>query len=345
MFKTYYSAKYILKKGALFNYVNSDRSDGKTFDCKVRALEDYAQNKHITVYVRRFKTEITIQLYNNFFNDVLGDESPEKATYRELYGSWQFKGSKHGIQVSTDNGKTWDYIVLFVILTMSGKLKSQLDPFVHRIFIIDFDEYIPLDDKYAINEMELLLELWNSIDRDRDKVQLIILGNRVTPFSPFLDYFDVSISILDEGIKTYKNGELAIQIYANNEHRTSRKKSRFNQLVEGTEYEGYRNGGILKVLSLKYDTIDNATIWCSFITSNGEGTIWYKDNKYIISTKKRKDTFCLVDKLYSTNRQEYVITLPRFTALLKMIYKTGNLYYENDKIYHIFEPILRKVWR
>ena len=88
MFKTYFSAKHVLEKGALINYVLSDRSDGKTFDCKVRALYDYKNYKHITVYVRRFKTELTASLYENFFSDVLGDSKPEKEKYRKDFKGW-----------------------------------------------------------------------------------------------------------------------------------------------------------------------------------------------------------------------------------------------------------------
>ena len=57
-FKTYYSGRFVLSKNALMSLVLSDRSDGKTFDCKARILEDYEKFGHIGVYVRRWKTEI-----------------------------------------------------------------------------------------------------------------------------------------------------------------------------------------------------------------------------------------------------------------------------------------------
>lgn len=66
MFNTYFSAKYILEKKALINQILSDRSDGKTFDCKYRALKDYKEHKDITVYMRRWKTEITQKMYHGF---------------------------------------------------------------------------------------------------------------------------------------------------------------------------------------------------------------------------------------------------------------------------------------
>ena len=77
-YKTYYTAKHLLSKGALFNFVESDRSDGKTFDIKTRTLYDKKEKGLISIYMRRFKSEIDEGLYSNFFGQVLGDDNPEK---------------------------------------------------------------------------------------------------------------------------------------------------------------------------------------------------------------------------------------------------------------------------
>lgn len=336
MFKDYFSAKYILSKGALFNYVLSDRSDGKTFDCKARALEDFENNQSITVYMRRYKTEITEKLYTTFFDEVLRIPSFEK------YKDWTFKGSKQGIQVKRAGEEKWSWIIYFVPLTMSGKMKSQLD--VLKINMIDYDEFIPLDDRYAHNEMTLLLEFWKSVDRDRDSVQLIVLGNKITPYSPFFDYFNIDMQITGEKVRLYRGGTLAVQIYASKEHRQVRKKSRFSQLVEGTEYEEYNEGGVLNALNLKVASHVGSTYFSSFKTSKGEGTVWTNGRQFIISTYQRKDGFLLVDKIYNTGREEFTISFGRFTELFKRLYRSGQLYFEDEKSFHLFEDILKKVW-
>ena len=174
MFETYFSARYILSLGASLNQVLSRRSDGKTFDCKLRALEDYRDNKEITIYARRFKTEFTEQLCNHFF-----DELVVLSKYAE-FASWEFKGSKKGVKVK--QGDEWDWIIMFCPLSTSSRMKSQLDPFIRRIRIIDYDEFVPLDGVYLPNEVKTILELYKSIDRDRDVVQLIMLGNKITDF-------------------------------------------------------------------------------------------------------------------------------------------------------------------
>ena len=62
LFKTYFSARYVLSKNAILNLCLSDRSDGKTFDCKARALEDYEKNKDI-----KYLNKIDLIMYS-FYN-------------------------------------------------------------------------------------------------------------------------------------------------------------------------------------------------------------------------------------------------------------------------------------
>lgn len=336
MFSSYFSGRFILSKGALLNSAFSPRSDGKTFDCKARALEDYENGKHITIYLRRYKTELTPKLYNSFFDEVLAIKEYKR------FNKWQFKGSKTGIQVKTSDKEGWDYIVFFVALSMSGKLKSQISE-VHRIEIIDYDEFIPLDNRYLKDEIQLLLEFWKSIDRDREKVQLLILGNKVTPFNPFFDYFNINIKIDKEKIKTYRNGTIAIQVYENKEHEDKRKKGKFREMIKGTSYEEYDSGGILNALELKLRTKEGLDYIYSFKTAKGEGSVWYNNGNMVISEYKRQDGFLLVDKVYKTSRQQYVCKYGSFPTVLKSIYNRGNMYFESEKAFYMFEDILIKI--
>lgn len=333
-FNKYYSADYILSKGALWNAVFSDRSDGKTFDIKYHILTDFIDNK-TSVYLRRYKTEITTDMKETFFNEVL-DKKPGE------YNKWKFKGDKYRILASKDNGKSWKVICHTIPLTMTGKLKSSLN--VKDIHSIYYDEFAPLDDRYISNEINILLEFWKSVDRDRDNTILLIAGNKITPFNPLFDYFGINLSLNYDDIKLYKNGTLAVQIYSCKEHREERKKSRFNDLVTGSNYEDYNNGGILYSLNLKIKKIDESDYICSFKTSIGEGSI-FKDKKgnIIISTKKRKDGFMLVDKMYNTDREEIQINFSKFPAYFKDHYRTGRIFFESETAFNYFQDILKKI--
>lgn len=334
-FRTYFSAKFILSKGALISIVFSDRSDGKTFDCKARALLEYEKDKSITVYMRRYKSEITNKMYSTFFDEVLNQEEYER------FRKYKFKGSRTGVQISLD-GKEWDYIVYFVPLSISARLKSQISD-VYRIHTIDYDEVIPLDNVYLPKETMLLLEFYKSIDRDRETTQLILLGNRITPFNPYFDFFGVKLQITKEQIKLYRNGTVAVQIYVNKEHREKREQGKFRDMVADTEYADYDSGGILKALNLKKKSRDDFRYWSSFKTEIGEGSIWYKNGQMVISEYQRKDGFLITDKIYDVNREQYQCNFGRFPMLFKQIYKTGNMFFESEKAFYLFENILEKI--
>ena len=344
MYDTYYSARYLLNKGAIFNVGFSDRSDGKTFDCGQRALEDYEANRNITIYMRRFKSELSSNIYDGFF------EKPLELEKNARFRNWHFKGSKRGIQVCTeenykDKDAVWDWIVFFVPLTMSGKMKSGFDGYTSRIKIIDFDEYIPLDDRYAPNEMTLLIEFWKSIDRDRNVTQLLVLGNRVVAYNPLFDYFGINVDITGAKVRTYRDGALAVQIYVNKEHRKDRETKLFKSLIKNTPYDSYDAGGVLEVQKLKMANRQGCDYFASFKSDIGEGSIWASDKRFVISSTTRKDGLVLVDKIHNTGREEFVITFGKFAPLFRNLYKTGQLCYESMEAYRSFEPILRMIYR
>lgn len=335
MFNTYFDSDYILSKGALTNLVFSDRSDGKTFDCKAKALLDYEQDKSITVYMRRFKTEITQKLYETFFDEVLVIKEYER------FNKWGFKGSRTGVQVSTDYGKTWDWIIYFIPLSMGAKLKSQID--VRRIKRIRYDEVIPLDDKYLPKECIQLMEFYKSVDRDRETTQLVLTGNRITLFNPFFDFWKIRLQITKEQIKTYQEDTVAVQIYVNDEHREKRDSGKFRKMVMGTDYEDYDKGGILNAIKANIRSREGFNYWCSFKTELGEGSVWYKSGQIVISEYKRADSFYLVDRIYNTKREQYTCTFGKFPRILKDTYNSGNMFFETDRAFYIFQDILIKV--
>ena len=338
LFKTYFGARFILSKKAILNLALSDRSDGKTFDCKARALEDYEKDKSITIYMRRWKTEITEKVYNNFFNECW-ENNEEYLRFSE----WEFKGSKSGIKVRKSKKDNWDTIIYFVPLSVASRIKSQITQ-VKRIKMIDFDEYIPMDNLYLPNEITLLLDFWKTIDRDRFIVQILIAGNKIVPFCPFFDYFKIDLKIGNKDlIRTYKNGRIAVQLYSNKEHREKRQNSPFNDLVKDTPYEDYENGGVLYDLDLETKSRVGADYFCRFKTSRGTGTIWWKDGEVIISEYNRKDGYIIMDNNYNIEGEKYLCTYGKFPNYFKNIYRRNEMFFETEKAYYIFEPILIKI--
>lgn len=345
IFRTYYEFTELQKQNALVNLVLSDRRDGKTSDIKIRGFLNFIDHKAEYVYVRRLDSEFEKSMYETFYNDIIdlykkGKLVCKDERIKELL-NYDFLQTKAGVYLRRKNTQIWEKLCSFIPLSKSGKLKSALA--IENIEEIDYDEFVPLDSKYLKNEMQLLMELYKSVDSDRDKTLLNLFGNRIDEFNPFFDYFDIHLGIQKEKIKLYKGGTIAVQIYVNDEHREKRNESRFNKLVKDTEYEAYNNGGILLDKQIKIKSTDGAKYYASFMTSINSGSIYMSDNEIIISNNKRKDGFIITDKIYDIKREQYLCTYSTLPKIFKEAFMTGSLYFTNKEVYHWFEPILNKI--
>lgn len=341
----FYKADFLLNKPSIFNMCLSDRSDGKSFDCKYRALVNYLKYKHISIYMRRFKSEITEEVYENYFNEVLDklNELTEKER-EELAGieDYEFLGGKRKIKIRKKGAKQWDIIVFIIPVTMSGKYKSMLNNYISRLYNIDYDEFIPLDLMYAKGEMTLITEFYKSVDRRRDVVKFNIFGNRVTAFNPFFDYFNINIDLTKNQIKLFCNKTVCVQIFSNENNRELEDKTRFNIAMKGTKNEDYYHGGILNKSIFRENNINGCAALCSFKTELGTGSIYHGEKGLVVTTRQIKANYCIVDKIYNIEN-EIVVTFGKFGDMLKNYYRTGKLYYENERAVYIFQPVLSKV--
>lgn len=350
IFSTYFSAKPILSKGCLYNYISSDRSDGKTTNIKIQVVLDYFTNmqKHISMVIRRYKTEMTPAFYNNFLSkalsniDDLQEITEEERETLKIASEYQYRYANDGIEVRKDDDDTWDRMCFFTPLSKAGKTKSHYDTYSERMFKIHFDEYIPLDGRYLPDEMTLLNELYTSVDRDRKVVRLLLYGNKIDLFNPFFNYFDLHIDIENAKLRTYRNNTLAVQIYINREHKEAREDDKLSELFSGTKYANYRTGAVLNQYMIKKGDITSAAdYFCSFKSEVGEGTVWY-DGNYIISCKQRRDGFVITDTIYNIDRQQYQINYGKFATTFRSMYRQGKVLFESNDAFHRFEPILRK---
>lgn len=337
-FTEYYSARPIESKNALFNLTLSDRSDGKTFNIKEAAVQDYLEHGDQTLHVRRFKTELPQECYMHFMDELIEKKG-------DLYGKLKFKHTKPAVLIYNERLSDYEPLIYHMPLTMAGKLKSTIP--VSRIKKIKLDEYVPLDRVYARGEMHLLLELWRSVDRDRDQTQLFCFGNAIDLFCPFIDYFNLpSINTDRKRIKLYRGGTIAVEMYFSEEHRERRAESRFSRLVAGTDYAGYAGGAVLRQYGLLLCKIDKNVMdyLAAFETAAGDGTLWQNEaGAFCVSVReKRKDGIKLVDNVGS-DRRDVSVRDPRIAANLRRARNANEIEFESLEAFHAFEPLLRAV--
>lgn len=240
----WYDKSMLLSHNKILNMVLSNRGGGKTFNMTRWAIDDFKKTGSQCAWVRRYQTEIDEMLQNGKFFDAV----------REYYPNDELKIDGN---LGYINGKV---AVYFIALSTSRQLKSNNYPFVNKIV---FDEFIIDKGRitYLKNEVEVFLDLYETIARTRDNVRAVLLANSITIVNPYFLFFNVKP---DTNKRFTVSGQVCIELFTDSDFIDAKKKSRFGQLVSGTRYGDY--------------AIDNK---------------WLLDNETFIESKTPKSEFML----------------------------------------------------
>lgn len=209
----YYNPNKMLSYNRILNFVIGARGIGKSFAFKVYPIKRFLKYGEEFIYVRRYKTEL--RKVFKYFDDVR-DEFPEH------------KLTVEGRTFKCD-GKTFGYAIP---LSTWQTEKSNAYPNVTTII---FDEFIREKDKsdYLPNEVEALLNLMDTVFRNRDNVRCICLSNAVTIVNPYFLYFDL-VPDVSKRFNAYR--DILIEIPDSKDFANERRKTRFGMLIDGTDY-------------------------------------------------------------------------------------------------------------
>lgn len=241
----WWSRSGILSYNKLLNFVLSNRGGGKTFDATRWCIDSFKKTGKQCVWVRRYDTELTgekgILTGGKFFDnvtkaDIKGfvDGVPKGAKIDgdlvNLYPDDELTIDGYEGKV---NGET---AIHFVALSTSRKLKSVNFPLVDKMIMDEF--IIGGDNKntYLTNEVEILLDLMETVDRLRDELRVLMLANSVSVVNPYFQYFHVRPR---KDKRFTVKGEICIEMFTDEAFIAMKKQTRMGKLVEGTRYGDY----------------------------------------------------------------------------------------------------------
>lgn len=215
----YWDKSLMLSHNKLINMVLSNRGGGKTYGCTDWAIADFKKRKKQCVWVRRYATEVEEMLKGGKFFKAIQDRYPDDELKVEN-------------NIGYINGEEFIY---FVALSTSRQLKSNNFPDVNKII---YDEFIidKSNVSYLRNEVEILLDLIETVDRMRDEVRAVLLANAVTVVNPYFMYFKIKP---DLSKRFTVSGEICVELFTDAEYIAAKKKTRFGRLVDGTRYGDY----------------------------------------------------------------------------------------------------------
>lgn len=337
----YWDIRKTLSYNCLFNFIISLRGGGKTYGtlkyCVDKHLKEKKQGRLWQfVYVRRQENELkklTISRGGRLFNDIRKEFPGHilKAESNVLYCD----GEECGYAIQLSNAFTQ---------------KSDPHPNVQMII---FDEFIAVkQSSYLNDEVTKFLELYESIARpgtDHPVVRVFFLGNAVTQMNPYFDYFRLERPYAGEFKRFGSTNDILVQDVDVPELQEDKHRSRFGQLIQGTEYASYSIDN--EWLEDNTDFIQKKTKECEYrmsIRYNNQWIgIWFdtidwiyyismdvdlqNPNKYSATTQDHKPNVMLIKNAKRMASFKHLIDS----------YNMGAIRYESIKLKNWFREIIR----
>ena len=326
----FYNIAGLLSQRAVINFVIGNRGGGKSFSGKRLCINRFKKTGAQFVWVRRYQTEI--DTLTDFFADI-----------KDLYPEDELSVEGNTCYI---NGEPAGWLIA---LTTSQKLKSVAFPAVTTII---FDEFIIDKGKigYLKNEVQVFLELFETIARMRDNVTAIFFGNAISVVNPYFVYFGVTPDLNKRFTK--RNG-ICIEFYFNEEFVKKKASTRFGKLISGTSYGEYNmlnkflrdtdsfildkrpEGATVKIQQFILDG-ERFSLWQDL--KRGQ---WYIDNSYEPNFGTYRTWISNPVDMVDTDKSH--ILLKKNSAILKMLREVterGDLYFNNQNTKQKFYEIL-----
>lgn len=215
----HYSIEEIDKKGALFNIIWGERSNGKSYQVKhKKGVESYlfGQNTYLSsftdkekilkhnvkagsrfILMRRWKEEITTEKIEKYFADV----DVLKLTDGKYNCITMYRKTLYLSNYNYESGKTTRHEVIGYVVALSTEQNYAGASYLDVSDII-FEEFMSRS-VYLADESSKLLNFWSTVDRQRGTTRVWLVGNTISRVCPYLTDWD-----LQSIISRQKQGEI-----------------------------------------------------------------------------------------------------------------------------------------
>lgn len=325
----YWNPNKLLSYNCVMNICESGRGFGKTFGTITHLCKRFIKTGEQFIYLRRYEKDLCF-IRSKFF-DAHFDKNILERT------KWRVEGNdiiynEDGI-IDDKYDKTKDKTVgILLSFCDYSRLKSVPLPNVRWIL---FEEYIDEKNKYIKNEVDTLMSIYESTDRSKDKVRMILLGNHASDINPYYEY--LGIVPHKESIFTHiKSKSTVIERYKSSAILDMKSSTRFSKLIANTEYAEFMMGN--KTLD-DYKMIGacsniNKQLICNIIIDNKTYNISYFDGVLYIASGSNPNIRTL-----SYGQQEDVINIKTIKPVfdyIKLSMLNGKVRYANMTIKQTF---------
>lgn len=218
----YYDLRPILKCNAIFNFIVGERSNGKTYQCLLYALQRYVKYGYQVAIIRRFREDFKskrgAQMWGTLVKNELGENNVKKLTHGEYDSITYYAGRWF---LSKWDSKLQKYINApepFAYSFALTEVEHDKSTSYENIRTIIFDEVLTRDGYIQAGggEWVLFQNCLSTIVRNKgpeDGFKIFMLGNTVNKYCPY--FAEMHLNTGENNIRTIKQGEIRVYKYGN----------------------------------------------------------------------------------------------------------------------------------
>jgi hypothetical protein len=329
--KKWYDINRTLSHNCLFNIVIGARGTGKSFGAKVKAIQKFKETGKQFIMLRRYKAELDFCKLS-YFDDVIYEKKFPDDCIEFVDDCYMLNGEVMGYAMALTNAKNY---------------KSSSFPLV---WLILYEEFLIEENghaHYLQNEVEQFLSFYMSIDRYRGVIAFF-LANNTTVINPYTVYWNLYLPYNSNFFKA-KNGQVLLEMVNVEGFEDERKQTRFGKLIAGTPFSDF-------AISNKARQDTKTFIMKKTPKSHYYFTIKYRGETFGLWVDYSEGKmFCSYD-VDPTCKLIYSLTVDDHepnTMLIKSIskslylknfvteYKSGNVYFESQRVKSTFSEIIK----
>ena len=205
----YYSLDRIKKRGAEYNLIIGERSNGKTYAVKMEMLKALAKDGTQSALIRRWDEDFKGARGANMFSDIVENGEISRLFGDKYDGITYYRHAWYMTKKDEKTGKPVKEIEPFCYAFALTSMEHDKSTSYPRVRTILFDEMLTRK-QYVPDEFILFMNVLSTIIRERDGVTIYMLGNTVSHFSPYFGEMGL------KHIRQMKQGD--IDVYTYGEH-------------------------------------------------------------------------------------------------------------------------------
>lgn len=281
-----------------FNFINGERSLGKTYTTQMFMLDKAIQNGSEFVYLVRTQDEKKRGVFEDAFQKVIANHFSAH--------EFEFKGGQMYLAKGDPEDKVRPKELLGYCIALSEAVKLKKLSFP-RVKYLMFDEYMLEESQNAsyVNgwkEPDLFLSIYHTIDREEDRVICFLMGNNTRFYNPYHMHKAFNIPNVKKGSIWAGDNVLFQWAVGSEKLKEKKSKSKFINMISDTDYGTYAKEG---------DYVEDNYNFIEPLTTNARYhmTLEYQGMSFGVYSDMRGGCIYISDKIDPSCYFKYALTL------------------------------------